>query len=107
MTEVGQTASEIVLRPWDLLSAVSGLSVGPMAVIFIVSFPGLNGGMSFPMVGFSILWFQQLFSGNGRVGDILFLSSTSRSRLLTHSCADICAGSSSARSGSSASASSV
>lgn len=43
---------------------------GPMTVIFVLSFQGPNGGMSFPMVGTSTLWFQQLLSGTGRVGDI-------------------------------------
>lgn len=43
---------------------------GPMTVIVVLSFQGPNGGMSFPMVGASTLWFQQLLSGTGRVGDI-------------------------------------
>lgn len=43
---------------------------GPMIVIFILSFQGPNGGMSFPMVGHSTLWFQQLLAGTGRIGDI-------------------------------------
>lgn len=43
---------------------------GPMVVIFILSFQGPDGGMSFPMVGHSTLWFQQLLSGTGRIGDI-------------------------------------
>jgi putative spermidine/putrescine transport system permease protein len=43
---------------------------GPMIVIFILSFQGPDGGMSFPMVGHSTLWFQQLLSGTGRIGDI-------------------------------------
>ena len=43
---------------------------GPVVVIFILSFQGANGGMSFPMVGVSTVWFEQLLSGTGRVGDI-------------------------------------
>jgi len=43
---------------------------GPVVVIFILSFQGANGGMSFPMVGVSTIWFEQLLSGTGRVGDI-------------------------------------
>ena len=70
MTEAGQPRP----KSFYLLGAVFLLFLafmyGPMAVIFILSFQGPNGGMSFPMVGFSTLWFEQLLSGTGRIGDI-------------------------------------
>jgi putative spermidine/putrescine transport system permease protein len=70
MTKVGQRRPQsfYVLGIFFLLFLA--FLYGPMTVIFILSFQGPNGGMSFPMVGFSTLWFQQLFSGTGRVGDI-------------------------------------
>jgi putative spermidine/putrescine transport system permease protein len=45
---------------------------GPMMCVFILSFQGPTGGMSFPMVGVSTHWFQVLFAGSGGagVGDI-------------------------------------
>lgn len=44
---------------------------GPMLCVYILSFQGPEGGMSFPMRGFSLTWFQTLFSSEGRgVGDI-------------------------------------
>jgi hypothetical protein len=70
MTEVGQPRpkSFYVLGFFFLLFLA--FLYGPMLVIFILSFQGPNGGMSFPMVGHSTLWFQQLLSGTGRIGDI-------------------------------------
>lgn len=45
---------------------------GPMVCVFILSFQGPTGGMSFPMVGFSTHWFEVLFAGSGGqgVGDL-------------------------------------
>jgi len=44
---------------------------GPMICVYILSFQGPTGGMSFPMQGWSLHWFTVLFDGNGRgVGDI-------------------------------------
>ena len=40
---------------------------GPMIAIFILSFQGPQGGLTFPMNGFSFHWFSKLFSGNGVV----------------------------------------
>lgn len=40
---------------------------GPMIAIFILSFQGPKGGLTFPMNGFSLHWFAKLFSGNGIV----------------------------------------
>lgn len=45
---------------------------GPMIAIYILSFQGKTGGMSFPMVGFSTHWFEVLAQGRGGegVGDV-------------------------------------
>ena len=40
---------------------------GPMIVIFILSFQGPTGGLTFPMNGFSLHWFQRLWQGGGIV----------------------------------------
>lgn len=40
---------------------------GPMIAIFILSFQGPEGGLTFPMNGVSLHWFRKLFSGNGIV----------------------------------------
>jgi len=58
-----------------LLSAFFALFLlflyGPMLCVYILSFQGPEGGMSFPMRGVSLVWFQTLFSAEGRgVGDI-------------------------------------
>jgi putative spermidine/putrescine transport system permease protein len=42
---------------------------GPMIVIYILSFQGPNGGMTFPLNGVSLHWFDALISQT-RVGDI-------------------------------------
>ncbi len=63
-------------RPWTFyaLAAFFTLFVlflyGPMLVIYILSFQGPNGGLTFPMTGFSTRWFQELVSANSRSGDI-------------------------------------
>jgi putative spermidine/putrescine transport system permease protein len=70
MTEVGQPRPKsFYILGFFFLLFVAFL-YGPMIVIFILSFQGPNGGMSFPMVGCSTQWFQQLLSGTGRIGDI-------------------------------------
>jgi putative spermidine/putrescine transport system permease protein len=62
-------------RPWTfyLLAALFALFVlflyGPMTVIYILSFQGPNGGLTFPMNGFSTQWFHELITP-GRSGDI-------------------------------------
>jgi putative spermidine/putrescine transport system permease protein len=44
---------------------------GPMICVYLLSFQGPDGGMSFPMRGFSFVWFETLFSTGGRgVGDL-------------------------------------
>jgi putative spermidine/putrescine transport system permease protein len=54
-------------RPWTfyLLAALFGLYMlflyGPMLVIYVLSFQGENGGVTFPMTGFSTTWFAAIF----------------------------------------------
>jgi putative spermidine/putrescine transport system permease protein len=40
---------------------------GPMFAIFVLSFQGPQGGLTFPMNGSSLHWFAKLFAGNGIV----------------------------------------
>ena len=40
---------------------------GPMIVIFILSFQGPNGGLTFPLNGLSLHWFERLWKGGGIV----------------------------------------
>ncbi len=53
-------------RPWTFraLGALFGLYMlflyGPMAVIYLLSFQGENGGVTFPMVGLSTIWFEDI-----------------------------------------------
>jgi putative spermidine/putrescine transport system permease protein len=62
-------------RPWTFyaLAAFFTLFViflyGPMSAIYILSFQGPSGGLTFPMQGFSFDWFHALF-GQQRTGDI-------------------------------------
>lgn len=42
---------------------------GPMLVVFVLSFQGPNGGLTFPMSGVSLRWFEALFAQE-RTGDI-------------------------------------
>jgi putative spermidine/putrescine transport system permease protein len=53
-------------RPWTFY-ALGGLFAayllflyGPMFVIYVLSFQGENGGVTFPMVGTSTIWFQEI-----------------------------------------------
>jgi putative spermidine/putrescine transport system permease protein len=52
---------------------------GPMTAIYILSFQGPTGGLTFPMRGFSLRWFGALF-GQERTGD--FAGSFERSLVL-------------------------
>jgi putative spermidine/putrescine transport system permease protein len=62
-------------RPWTFyaLAAFFTLFVmflyGPMSAIYILSFQGPSGGLTFPMQGFSFDWFHALL-GQQRTGDI-------------------------------------
>jgi len=40
---------------------------GPMIAIFVLSFQGPTGGLTFPMNGVSLHWFARVFAGNGTV----------------------------------------
>jgi len=72
-------------RPWTfyVFAAFFVLFVlflyGPMTVIYILSFQGPNGGLTFPMTGFSFRWFGALIEQQ-RSGDIA--GAFSRSMLL-------------------------
>jgi putative spermidine/putrescine transport system permease protein len=54
-------------RPWTFyaLGTLFGFFLlflyGPMFVIYVLSFQGPNGGVTFPMVGFSTVWFHEVF----------------------------------------------
>lgn len=62
-------------RPWTfyVFAAFFALFVlflyGPMTVIYILSFQGPTGGLTFPMRGVSLRWFHALVAAE-RVGDI-------------------------------------
>src|SRR5277367_2893662 len=53
-------------RPWTFyaLATLFGLFLlflyGPMIVIYVLSFQGPNGGVTFPMVGTSLSWFRDI-----------------------------------------------
>lgn len=53
-------------RPWTFyaLASLFGLFLlflyGPMLVMYILSFQGPHGGVTFPMVGFSTVWFEDI-----------------------------------------------
>jgi len=72
-------------RPWTFygLSAFFALFVlflyGPMSAIYILSFQGPTGGLTFPMRGWSLRWFEALFSQE-RTGD--FAGAFERSMIL-------------------------
>jgi putative spermidine/putrescine transport system permease protein len=54
-------------RPWTfyalatLFGAFLAFLYGPMLVIYVLSFQGPNGGVTFPMVGSSVSWFLDIF----------------------------------------------
>jgi len=62
-------------RPWTFYVFASFFALfvlflyGPMTVIYILSFQGPTGGLTFPMTGFSLRWFHALVTAE-RVGDI-------------------------------------
>src|SRR5712691_5366705 len=53
-------------RPWTFyaLATLFGLFLlflyGPMLVVYLLSFQGPNGGVTFPMVGLSLVWFEDI-----------------------------------------------
>jgi putative spermidine/putrescine transport system permease protein len=60
-----------LLRRWVLLG-ILGLFIlflyGPTLTILVLSFQGPDGGLTFPMNGFSLHWFHRLFEPQA-VGD--------------------------------------
>ena len=68
-------ARERQRRPYTfyLLATLMGAYLlflyGPMAVIYLLSFQGPNGGVTFPMVGFSTHWFGEILQP-GQMADI-------------------------------------
>jgi len=58
-------------RRFYALATIFGLFVlflyGPMIAIVVLAFQGPEGGLSFPMRGFSVHWFAQLLEGVGVV----------------------------------------
>ena len=54
-------------RPWTFYALASLFGTfllflyGPMFVIYVLSFQGENGGVTFPMVGVSLTWFKGIF----------------------------------------------
>ncbi len=53
-------------RPWTFYALATLFGVyllflyGPMLVMYVLSFQGLNGGVTFPMVGVSFAWFADI-----------------------------------------------
>src|SRR5271155_1536271 len=64
-----------VRRPWTFYALASLLGAfliflyGPMLVIYLLSFQGPNGGVTFPMVGTSIVWFEDILK-RGQMANI-------------------------------------
>jgi putative spermidine/putrescine transport system permease protein len=62
-------------RPWTFYLLAAGFTAfvvflyGPMFVIYLLSFQGPNGGLTFPMHGVSLDWFAALFAQQ-RTGDV-------------------------------------
>src|SRR5438105_4535618 len=62
-------------RPWTFYALAAFFVIfvlflyGPMIVIYILSFQGPSGGMTFPMNGVSLHWFNALIEQQ-RTGDI-------------------------------------
>jgi ABC-type spermidine/putrescine transport system permease subunit II len=62
-------------RPWTFYALAAGFTLfvlflyGPMFAIYLLSFQGPNGGLTFPMRGVSLQWFIALFAQQ-RTGDV-------------------------------------
>ena len=62
-------------RPWSFYALAAFFTLfivflyGPMTVIYVLSFQGADGGLTFPMNGASLHWFRALWSQD-RTGDI-------------------------------------
>ncbi|MCF1455028.1 ABC transporter permease [Agrobacterium vitis] len=72
MRERGQPRPASFYLLFSIFALYLAFLYGPMLCVFILSFQGPSGGMSFPMVGFSFHWFQVLLGGAGGegVGDL-------------------------------------
>src|SRR6266404_4307181 len=59
-------------RPWTfyalatLFGAYLLFLYGPMLVMYVLSFQGPNGGVTFPMVGVSLTWFADILKPGQR-----------------------------------------
>jgi putative spermidine/putrescine transport system permease protein len=68
-------ASASETRPWTfyllgtLFCAYLVFLYGPMLVIYVLSFQGPDGGVTFPMVGTSVVWFEKI-TEPGQMADI-------------------------------------
>ena len=60
---------------------------GPMLVIYVLSFQGPNGGVTFPMVGVSLAWFRDVFKP-GQMANIPVSFTRSIELAAVVSCAD-------------------
>jgi putative spermidine/putrescine transport system permease protein len=62
----GRTRDPRERRPWTFyaLATLTGFFLlflyGPMLVIYLLSFQGPDGGVTFPMVGVSTVWFEEI-----------------------------------------------
>jgi putative spermidine/putrescine transport system permease protein len=72
MRERGQPRPSSFYFLFAIFALYLAFLYGPMLCVFVLSFQGPTGGMSFPMVGVSTHWFEVLFAGSGGagVGDI-------------------------------------
>ena len=52
---------------WTFFIAFVIFLYGPTFTIVVLSFQGPEGGLTFPMNGFSFHWFQKLWEGGGYV----------------------------------------
>lgn len=78
MIAVGAPAGVSRQRPWTfyVLGGVFLLYLlflyGPMVVIYVLSFQGPNGGVTFPMNGVSLTWFRDIF----QIGQMGYIPTT-------------------------------
>ncbi len=72
MRDRGQPRPKSFYLLFGVFAAYLAFLYGPMFCVFLLSFQGRDGGMSFPMTGVSLHWFEVLFAGSGGegVGDL-------------------------------------
>ena len=67
MAALPVSSNPIDARPWTfyalaaLFTAYMAFLYGPMVVIYVLSFQGPEGGVTFPMVGTSLEWFRDIW----------------------------------------------